>query len=65
MDTDPPVLQLNCPNDRRAAGDSISERARQAVENYAGFFDVLARWTSPDLPSLLALPEAPDLGVAG
>jgi hypothetical protein len=64
MDTDPPVLQLNCPNSRRAAGDGMSERARQAVENCAGFFDVLARWTSPDLPAPLALPDLPDLEVA-
>jgi hypothetical protein len=57
MDTDPPVLQLNCPNNCRAAGDGISESARQAIENYAGFFDVLARWTSPDLPAPLMLPD--------
>jgi hypothetical protein len=40
----------------RGAGDGIPERSRQGVENVAGFFDVLARWTSPDLPVLSTSP---------
>jgi hypothetical protein len=57
MDTELADPQTTLPNSRRAAGDGMSERARQAVENYAGFFDVLARWTSPDLPAPLVPPD--------
>ena len=49
---------------RRTSGTFNQEDVRQGVENVAGFFDVLARWTSPDLPAPLALPELPDLEVA-